>query len=55
MRVKTHYEDSPVVFYWISLNTWMTKSGGSFVMERVYWRSRWTPFVRVFEKVENNE
>jgi len=33
--------------YWISFGRWSSAAGRRFIMERIYVKGHWTPFVRV--------
>lgn len=52
MRVVTTYVDKPMVGYWISLQKWNTSCGKYLTRERVYYRGKWTPFVKLRKRYD---
>ena len=40
----------PALFYWLAQGTWSTRATASFIFVRIYWKSRWTPLVKVLRR-----
>jgi len=37
----------------ISMGRWITYGGRFFLLRRIYWRGRWTPFCRVYKRYDS--